>query len=94
MIMGRIKIKAVKSLAHEILRQGEGKFVTDFSKNKQILAELVPFESKKIRNVIAGYITKDIKRRSRPQPVSPPSEIAIANTAKMAAKTGKRWKRQ
>ena len=87
--MGRIKIKAIKSLAHEILKTNEGKFVEDFDKNKQALAGIMSIESKKTRNVIAGYITKEMKRKNKPPVVPPPAE-----SQSVQLKTDKRRKRQ
>lgn len=69
--MGRIKIKAIKTLAREVLKADKGKFGEDFVENKKVLSEAIHLESKKIRNVIAGYITKEVKRRKRP-PITPP----------------------
>ncbi|MEM5797822.1 MAG: 30S ribosomal protein S17e [Candidatus Aenigmatarchaeota archaeon] len=60
--MGRIKNAAIKKLAHEILTQYSEKFTIDFEKNKKILDNIQKFKSKKTRNIIAGYITKEIKK--------------------------------
>lgn len=60
--MGRIKQKGVKVLATELMRQHTGKFTTNFEKNKKILGELLPIKYKKIRNLLAGYITKKMSQ--------------------------------
>ncbi|RLJ07907.1 MAG: 30S ribosomal protein S17e [Candidatus Aenigmatarchaeota archaeon] len=60
--MGRIKNAQIKKLAHDLLTQHSDKFTTDFEKNKQALNSIMEFKSKKVRNVIAGYITKEMKR--------------------------------
>ena len=59
--MGRIKTINVKTLAEEILKSHSDKFTEEFAKNKEILQEIKPIKSKKIRNVVAGYITKKMK---------------------------------
>ena len=59
--MGRIKTQLAKSTTEEVLEHHREKFTTDFSKNKEILAEVADLPSKKIRNVIAGLITRRIK---------------------------------
>ena len=61
--MGRIKTSHIKNVAIELVERYGDKFSTDFQKNKQILSELVTINSKKLRNVIAGYITTVMKRR-------------------------------
>ena len=60
--MGRIKIKAIKNLADELIEQYGEKFSTDFEKNKAALGEIKDIESKKTRNVLAGYITKQMQK--------------------------------
>ena len=53
--MGRIKSKLVKRTAKSLLKE-ENKFDNSFDKNKKLLKDSMP--SKKIRNQIAGYITR------------------------------------
>jgi len=53
--MGRIKSKLVKRTAKTLLK-AENKFNENFEENKKILKDSMP--SKKIRNQIAGYITR------------------------------------
>lgn len=61
--MGRIKTSFIKNLALDLYEKYADKFTTDFSKNKEIVKELVDIKSKKIRNVVAGYITNLKKRK-------------------------------
>lgn len=58
--MGRIKTAFIKRTAKELIEKYE--FEKDFDKNKSILSEVVDISSKKIRNVLAGYITRLMKR--------------------------------
>ncbi len=60
--MGRVKSIQVKTLGDDIIKEHAKKFSGDFEKNKQALKEIKDIKSKKIRNVVAGYITKEIKR--------------------------------
>ncbi len=60
--MGRIKSIAVKNLAREMIEEHGDKFTTDFEKNKKTVSAVRKIESKKIRNVVAGYITKEMER--------------------------------
>ena len=60
--MGRIKIKAIKNLANELIEEFGDKFSTDFEKNKSALNEIKDIESKKTRNMLAGYITRQMHK--------------------------------
>ena len=55
----------IKRLATEILNEHKGKFGTDFSTNKQFLNEVSIIRSKGLKNEIAGYITKILKRQQK-----------------------------
>ena len=62
--MGRIKTGKVKVLAKEILEKFPDRVSADFELNKQLVGEvLVGQVSKKLRNQIAGYITRLVKRQ-------------------------------
>jgi small subunit ribosomal protein S17e len=61
--MGRIKEAMIKRLGDELLKDHREKFSTDFEKNKQVIKELVEIKSKKLRNTLAGYITKVMRRK-------------------------------
>ena len=61
--MGRIKTAQVKRAVKKLLTQQKGKFTVDFEKNKQIMTKMVNIPSKKLRNVVAGYITRQVKRQ-------------------------------
>jgi len=56
--MGRIKSKLVKRTARSLL--SENKFTDNFEENKKILNKILP--SKKIRNQVAGYIARLVKK--------------------------------
>ncbi|MBW2968764.1 30S ribosomal protein S17e [Candidatus Woesearchaeota archaeon] len=56
--MGRIKTKLTKRLTLELLEKHRDKLTTDFESNKKLVAELMAGTSKKLRNVIAGYVTR------------------------------------
>ncbi|HIQ49841.1 MAG TPA: 30S ribosomal protein S17e [Nanoarchaeota archaeon] len=61
--MGRIKTTMIKNLGKKLLKKYPDKFTTDFEHNKKVLKELGIFESKKIRNKVAGYIVRLKKRQ-------------------------------
>lgn len=56
--MGRIKTKAVKAVTFELLERYKGRFGTDFAANKAVLKQVAEIRSSKLRNVIAGYVTR------------------------------------
>ena len=53
--MGKIKSKLIKRTAGELMKKGV-KFSESFEENKKILGKTMP--SKKIRNQIAGFLTR------------------------------------
>lgn len=53
--MGRIKSKLVKRTANTLLKR-KNQFTDNFEENKKILK--TPMPSKKIRNQVAGHITR------------------------------------
>lgn len=55
--MGRIKSKLIKRTGNNLL--DDDKFSGDFNENKKVLGNLMP--SKKIRNQVAGFITRKKK---------------------------------
>ena len=64
MPMGRIKTSLIKHIAHDLLERYPDKFSPSFEKNKEILKQLTDIKSKKIRNMVAGYIASYLKRTS------------------------------
>ena len=60
--MGRIKSVPVKNLGNEMIEAHGKKFTDDFDKNKKALGEARKIKSKRTRNVVAGYITTQMKK--------------------------------
>jgi len=56
--MGRVKSTAIKRLGDELIQRYPNRFSADFETNKEVLKEIKNIKSKKIRNILAGYITK------------------------------------
>lgn len=63
--MGKIKSKLVKRSANILLKKGV-KFTEDFEKNKKILKNTMP--SKKLRNQMAGFLSRIKKQERQSQP--------------------------
>lgn len=61
--MGRIKTLLVKRTARKLLEKFPKKFKDNFEENKKILDNIPDLEmDKKIRNSVAGYITRLVKK--------------------------------
>ena len=56
--MGRIKTTQVKRVGNKLVRDHRDKFSKDFDTNKTVLPVYVTVHSKKLRNVLAGYIAR------------------------------------
>lgn len=59
--MGRIRTGFVKRAAEKLFREHKDKFSSKFEENKFKVTEVADIPSKKLRNLIAGYITKKVK---------------------------------
>ena len=59
--MGRIKTKLIKRIANKLVSNHRDEFKKDFDENKQLVTEFADIHSKKLRNVIAGYVTRLVK---------------------------------
>jgi len=65
MEMGRVRQLYIKNTAKMLLERYRDKFTLDFDHNKRVVKELLNVESKRVRNRIAGYITRLIKIEER-----------------------------
>ena len=60
--MGRIKTKPIKKAGTGLVEASPDLFSTDFEHNKKVLGNNMP--SKKVRNMIAGYISR-VKKNTK-----------------------------
>lgn len=60
--MGRIKTKPIKRASLSLIEKASDMFNSEFNHNKKVLGRDMP--SKKVRNMIAGYITR-IKKNTK-----------------------------
>ena len=60
--MGRIKTTAIKRVTLKLFKDSPDKFKKTFEENKKVTEELVFVKSKKLRNIIAGYMTRLAKQ--------------------------------
>ena len=56
--MGKVRTERVKRVARELLKRYPDKFTTDFEDNKKLVESFVKISSTKLRNRIAGYLTR------------------------------------
>jgi small subunit ribosomal protein S17e len=61
--MGNIRPSFIKIRAIKLVEQHREKFTDDFDHNKIIVSKLTDVDSKKLRNWIAGYVTRYLQRR-------------------------------
>jgi len=55
-----IKPSYIKSTGIELLSTYSDRFSNSFEENKQVVTEVTSIESKRVRNRIAGYVTRKI----------------------------------
>ena len=65
----------IKKISLEVLKDHKDKFGIDFRENKKILNEISIIRSKGLKNEIAGYITKFIKREQLDLEDKPSSNV-------------------
>ena len=56
--LGKVRIDTVKRTSRELLRRYPDRFTGQFESDKQAVNELVVTRSKRLRNRIAGYVTR------------------------------------
>lgn len=56
--MGNVRTDQVKRTAKELVRRFPDKFGANFEENKHLAGELLQGTTSKVRNQIAGYITR------------------------------------
>ncbi|MHA2405247.1 MAG: 30S ribosomal protein S17e [Candidatus Hermodarchaeia archaeon] len=56
--MGKVRTVLVKRLSRELVERYSDSFSTDFDRNKEVVDELLTNTTKRLRNRIAGYVTR------------------------------------
>ena len=62
--MGRIKTQLIKRTTKEIMVKNKDKVKEDFNENKKVVEKNTDITSKKLRNVVAGYMSR-LKRHDK-----------------------------
>ena len=56
--MGKVKTEQIKHLGKELMARFPSKFTTNFDENKRTVDELTKGTTTRVRNKVAGYITR------------------------------------
>ncbi|MEN3035015.1 MAG: 30S ribosomal protein S17e [Candidatus Methanosuratincola sp.] len=56
--MGKVRIGKVKSISNELVLKFGGVFTTEFEENKKLVQQYTDITSKRLKNRVAGYITR------------------------------------
>lgn len=65
--MGNVRTDQIKRTGNELMKRFHEKFTTDFETNKKLVALLAEGTTVRVRNQIAGYITRSIAFEQTPQ---------------------------
>ena len=65
--MGKVKTEHIKRLAKELIVKFPDKFSTNFDDNKHSVNELTAGATTRVRNQVAGYITRTIALEQGPK---------------------------
>lgn len=67
-MMGRVRQTYIKRLAKDLVSADKERFGEEFDENKEELKSMDEFNSKKLRNRVAGYIVRVVQNRDKPTP--------------------------
>ena len=56
--VGRIKTALIKRITNQLFKEHREKFTKKFEENKKLVEQFADMPSKKMRNIIAGYVTR------------------------------------
>ncbi len=77
--MGKVKTEQIKRLAKELIARFPDKFNTNFDDNKRMVSELTKGATTRVRNQVAGYITRTYTLNQKGVPLQE-DEIALEDT--------------
>lgn len=63
--MGKVRPSNIKVLCRTLVAQYEDHLSTSFEENKELLAQVVELPTKRLRNRVAGYITRLMKTKAK-----------------------------
>ncbi|WP_455364052.1 30S ribosomal protein S17e [[Eubacterium] cellulosolvens] len=56
--MGKVRPEGIKRIANDLIRRYPDKFSKEFEQNKKNIEEYLIYDAKKMRNRVAGYVTR------------------------------------
>jgi len=62
-VMGRIKLQLIKRTTRNLMKKYKEDFKENFEENKKLVEKFTNISNNKLRNRIAGYITKLMKKK-------------------------------
>jgi len=78
--LGKVRTETVKRAARELVEKFPDRFTNEYEANKLAVNELLRAPSKKLRNLIAGYVTRlkvtDAKKATMMQ-MSPEAQVGL-----------------
>jgi small subunit ribosomal protein S17e len=72
--LGKVKTEQIKRLAKELMERFPDKFSSDFDANKHAVDALTRGATTKVRNQVAGYITRTVSLTQADSPSEPVEE--------------------
>jgi small subunit ribosomal protein S17e len=77
--MGKVKTEQIKHIAKELITKFPDKFSTNFDDNKHMVSELTETITTRVRNQVAGYITRTYTLNQQGVPLQE-DEILLEDT--------------
>lgn len=78
--MGSVRPEHVKRIAKELVQRFPDRFTTNFDNNKKLVEEFTNLSSTKLRNHIAGYVTR-LVTTMQPSKTAEEGETIVENEA-------------
>ena len=75
--MGKVYTSLVKRTARKLMELCPGEVSEDFAKNKELVSKYLDVRSKKLRNQVAGYLTRLVRLSKRAAEI--PEETEVSN---------------
>ena len=75
--MGKVKTEHIKRLGKELMERFSDRFSRDFNANKHTVDALTQGATTKVRNQVAGYITRTISLSQVDSPSETEEELSV-----------------
>lgn len=61
--MGRIKTTLIKRTGDSVVKNHSEELTINYDSNKVMVTKFVELQSKKLRNIIAGHVTREMRKK-------------------------------